>query len=77
MWGCVYVATVQLGFIDLLVYLTSSLMLFYCSNSFVSFNIIVCTSLLLTLLEFFPMDFNTNFLDADRIKLNFYIHLVD
>lgn len=66
MWRRVYVATVQLGSTDLLFYLTSSLILFYCSNSFVSFNIIVCSSLLLlSLLEFFPMDFSINFLDAD------------
>lgn len=65
MWGCVYVSIVPLDSTDLLVYLTSRLILFYCSNSFVSFNITVCTSLLLILLEFFPMDFNINFLDAD------------
>lgn len=50
-------ATAQLGSIDLAVYLTSSLTLFYCTNSFITLNIIVCTSLLLTLLEFSPMDF--------------------
>lgn len=64
MWGCVYVATAQLGSIDLFVYLTCNLTLFYCTN-FYFFKYYSVYLIIINSLGIFPCGLYTNCVDAD------------